>query len=423
MLTVGSVVTLRPEKPVAGGRMLARHDGRIVLVAGAIPGETLRARIERVDRSTAWASMVEVLEPHAARRRIDWDCRCGGADYAHVAYATQLALKADLIRDALMRVGRHPWSEPIPLAGSPELGYRMRCRVHTRNGPPGFFVQGTHTVCDPGPSGQLLTSTIEAIRALGAVLLEQGLASHTDIDVSENIPADRRAVHVQVEARAPIDAVSALRTVPGVSGLSWSVAGHAGVEVAHGEPWVEDVLRIGESAVRLRRHVRAFFQANRYLLPSLAARVVAACPDGPVVDLFAGGGLFAVSLAADGRHRVTAVEGDAVATADLRANAAQMGGAIEIHAESVERFVEAVRPVPSSTLILDPPRSGMSRQAADGAIRLGARRVVFVSCDVATFARDVRRFVDAGYRLASVEGIDLFPNTSHVEVLAVLDRA
>ena len=173
--------------------------------------------------------------------------------------------------------------------------------------------------------------------------------------------------------------------------------------------------------VRLRRHVRAFFQGNRYLLPSLLCHVAAGCLVGPVLDLYAGGGLFAVTLAATGRHRVTAVEGDRIAAADLRANAERTGAEIEAHATPVERFVRSARPARPFTLVLDPPRSGMTRTAADGAIRLGASRVVFVSCDVATFARDVRRFVDAGYRLLSVEGFDLFPNTPHVEVLALLD--
>ena len=88
----------------------------------------------------------------------------------------------------------------------------------------------------------------------------------------------------------------------------------------------------------------------------------------------------------------------------------------------MERFVAAAVPAGPLTLVLDPPRTGMTREAADGAIALGASRVVFVSCDVATFARDVRKFADAGYRLESVRGFDLFPTTAHVEALAILSR-
>jgi tRNA/tmRNA/rRNA uracil-C5-methylase (TrmA/RlmC/RlmD family) len=96
--------------------------------------------------------------------------------------------------------------------------------------------------------------------------------------------------------------------------------------------------------------------------------------------------------------------------------------AVEVFGVPVERFVTSAGAPRPDALILDPPRTGMTREAADGAVRIGASRVVFVSCDVATFARDVRRFADAGYRLVSLEGLDLFPNTPHVEVLALLDR-
>jgi len=108
--------------------------------------------------------------------------------------------------------------------------------------------------------------------------------------------------------------------------------------------------------------------------------------------------------------------------ADLAANAGPFGDAIAVAHQSVERFVAGPRPDGSFTLVLDPPRSGMTKKAVTGAIALGAARVVFVSCDAATFARDLRRFVDAGYCLASVRGFDLFPATAHVEALAVLTR-
>jgi 23S rRNA (uracil1939-C5)-methyltransferase len=203
-----------------------------------------------------------------------------------------------------------------------------------------------------------------------------------------------------------------------VTGLTWSHAGAIGEQRVYGEPYVCDTIR----SVRLRRHARAFFQGNRFLIEDLVAGVIAACPPGIVIDLYAGVGLFGACLAATGAHRVIAVEGHPAAAADLRVNAAPSGDAIVVEQVPVEQFV--TRPVPTGpfTLVLDPPRSGMTREAAAGAVALGAARVLFVSCDVATFARDVRRFVDAGYGLESVRGFDLFPTTAHVEALAVLTR-
>ena len=422
MLAAGSLIDITPEKPVAGGRMLARVEGMVVLVAGAIPGERVRARVERADRSLAWAAVAEIQGPHPDRRAVECDSRCGGAAYAHIAYPAQLRLKSQIVADALARIARHPWAEPIAVAASPETGYRMRARLHGRGGLLGFFLEGTHSVCDPGPTRQLLPATVDALRELGAALERLGLGAHAEVDISENIGADMRAVHVTLVGRADPAAAARLPVPPGVTGLSWSPPARAAERVLHGAPWVEERLEAGGAAVRLRRHVRAFFQGNRYLLPSLVARVLECCPDGPVLDLYAGGGLFAVALAAAGRHRVLAVEGDRIAAADLRVNAGRAAEAIEIRAAAVERFVATARPAQPFTLILDPPRSGMSPRAAAGAVRLGAARVLFVSCDVATFARDVRRLLDAGYRLLSIDAFDLFPNTPHVEVLAVLER-
>jgi len=101
-------------------------------------------------------------------------------------------------------------------------------------------------------------------------------------------------------------------------------------------------------------------------------------------------------------------------------NARPLGASVRVERTSVERFVGRHRPPGPCTLVLDPPRTGMTRDAVAGAIALRAVRVVFVSCDVATLARDLRRFLDAGYSLDSVQGFDLFPNTAHVEALARL---
>jgi 23S rRNA (uracil1939-C5)-methyltransferase len=126
--------------------------------------------------------------------------------------------------------------------------------------------------------------------------------------------------------------------------------------------------------------------------------------------------LFAVSAAVARRARVIAVEGDRTAARDLEANARASGGAIEPVFEPVEEFTASARARPR-TLIVDPPRTGMSREALDGAIRLGAREVVYVSCDVATLARDSRRLLDAGHAIRRVDAFDLFPNTPHVETI------
>jgi 23S rRNA (uracil1939-C5)-methyltransferase len=412
------LLALVPEKPAAGGRMLARHEGLVVLVAGAIPGERVRARVERVERSLAFARVEEVLDPHPSRRPVEGDPRCGGSVLAHIQYAEQCRLKGEVIRDALARVGRIPIEGPIEVVPSPETGYRMRARLHLRGGRVGFFLEGTHQVCDAAMTRQLLAETVRAAATVADRLWAGGFAADADIEVSENRPGDQRAMHLDVAREAAPGPIPPMGPVDGLTGLTWSAGERGPAHGLFGQPYVEDVVR----GVRLRRHTRAFFQGNRYLLDELVAAVTGACPPGPVIDLYAGVGLFGLCLAAGGGHQVVAVEDHDASAADLEANAARLGNAVRVERTSVERFLARRHARRPFTLVLDPPRTGMTREAAAGAVALKAARVVFVSCDVATLARDLRKFLDAGYQLDSVRGFDLFPNTAHVETLAQLSK-
>ena len=416
MIRPDDLVTLVPDKPAAGGRMVARHEGMVVLVAGAIPGERVSARIERVERSLAFARVVDVVEPHPTRRAVEGDPRCGGSVLAHILYDEQCRLKGEVIRDALARVGRIPIEGPIAVAPSPEAGYRMRARLHLRGGRAGFFLEGTHEICDAGMTRQLLPEAVGAVGGLAGRLAAAGFTADADIELSENRPGDERAMHVEVMGATPGVALPAIEAIEGVTGLTWSSAGAPSAQLLYGQPFVADIIR----GVRLRRHARAFFQGNRYLLDNLVSSVVDACEPGSVVDLYAGVGLLGLSLAASGRHQVVAVEGHDASAADLEVNAGPLGDAVRVERTSVERFLAGRRGRKPFTLVLDPPRTGMTRDAAAGAVAMKAAHVIFVSCDVATLARDLRKFLDAGYRLDSVQGFDLFPNTAHVESLALL---
>jgi 23S rRNA (uracil1939-C5)-methyltransferase len=137
-----------------------------------------------------------------------------------------------------------------------------------------------------------------------------------------------------------------------------------------------------------------------------------------VLDLYAGGGAVGIAAAAARGARGAAGEGDSDAASDLAANCAAASGQVTPERESVERFVRRIRRRPQA-VIVDPPRTGLSREALDGVLRLNAPRVVYVSCDVATLARDARRFADAGYTIERADAFDLFPNTPHVETVVV----
>jgi 23S rRNA (uracil1939-C5)-methyltransferase len=181
------------------------------------------------------------------------------------------------------------------------------------------------------------------------------------------------------------------------------------------------MLRTGREGaeLRLQRDVRAFFQGNRFLLEPLVRHVMELVPAGPVVDLYAGVGLFGLSLAAARQEAVTAVEGDPVSSADLQANSKPFGDLVQLQRQSVEAFLSAAdRKAGAATFIVDPPRTGMSKVALAGVSRARPQTIVYVSCDVATLARDSRALLDAGYELRGLTGFDLFPNTAHVESVA-----
>jgi 23S rRNA (uracil1939-C5)-methyltransferase len=405
-MDAGDLIDLDVTKAAAGGRMIGRHDGQVVLVWGAIPGERVRARLERVSRAVAYADTVEVLTPSADRREVAHDWRCGGSVLAHVQYPRQLQLKAEILSDAFARIARFPITPPEVIP-SPEHGYRMRARLHARGSRIGFFREGTHDICDAAATGQLLPATCDWIGRVGQVLTQERLTGLAWIELSENIAGDQRACHFEVAEGEK-------------RGRYARLADLAGREVA-------DTLqaRAGDAATALRLHrdARAFFQGNRFLLERLAQLVVSLAAPGPVVDLYAGVGLFGLSLAAAGWDQVTLVEGDPTSSTDLRRNAQVFDGRTRVERRSVESFL-ATTPaglLAEGTLIVDPPRTGVSRDALLGALRLRPRRLVYVSCDPATLARDARAVIDDGYALTSLTGVDLFPNTAHVEAVAVFE--
>src|SRR5262249_53954644 len=391
MIAPGPTLPLLIVKPAAGGRMIARVDGQVVLVSGAIPGERVQARIERVTKGVGYGDAVAIDEPSPDRREPFTDLVCGGSLYAHIAYPRQLAIKAQVIGDAFARIGHLTLPSPITVAASPEEGYRMRARLHVRGRLVGFFREGTHDVCDARETRQLLPESCDVIDRLSAALRSLGADAVREIELSENIDARQRVVHFETAERVDARILDRLTAIDGLTP----------------GPHVTDTLPLGGAAIALRRHVQAFFQGNRYLLADLVEHVVARVPmNGGVLDLYAGVGLFAVAAAATRSATVAAVEGDPFAAADLQANAAAAGGRIVTMKGAVEEFLTSglarrMAAAAPATVIVDPPRTGMSRAALDAVASFGAPRIVYVSCDVATLARDARRLVDAGYTITS----------------------
>ena len=403
----GERYRLTIERPAAGGRMIARHEGAIVLVSGAIPGEVVEAEIEKVQRGTGWAATRQVLERSADRVDAP-EGACGGSVFAHIAYDRQRQIKSAIIEDAFRRIGRITLESPTEVVASPVDGYRMRARLHVANGRIGFFREGTHSLCDAASTRQLREDTIEVIRRLEAPLATPRPVVG-DIEIAENVDASQRAIHFELLPDADPSGLAAVAQVDGVSGASCAHPEQPRTIELFGAPIVSDVIR----GVTLSRHVRSFFQGNRFLLAPFVDHVIGQVVPGPLIDLYAGVGLFSLAAATAGAAPITAVEGDPSAVRDLKRNGQGQIAVVEL---PVEKFVNRSGE-PIATVIVDPPRTGMSKDALARAMAITAPRFIYVSCDVATLARDARVLLDAGYRLSTMRAFDLFPNTAHIETV------
>ncbi|MGE0454213.1 MAG: 23S rRNA (uracil(1939)-C(5))-methyltransferase RlmD [Vicinamibacteria bacterium] len=425
----GEVLELQVEKAVFRGLGLARHEGQIVFVPRAFPGDRVRARVLSRERGFLRAGIEELLEPTPARR--DAPCPhaadCGGCAYQELGYEAQLGLKAEVVRESLARAGV-PWAGELPIHGSPEAGWRVRARLHLlRRGARtrwGLLREGTHEVVPIDSCLQISERMNRAAKALAEAAGSMGGAARRigAIELAES--TDGKELVASLETDLPAGEVSRLSrlsgSVPWLTGLGAvgrTRAAHETYVSLAGEPWVHAAC--GE--LRLRHHVRSFFQGNRFLLEPLAQSVAAALPKGrPVLDLYSGVGLFALRLAREARL-VRAAETSRSAFEDALANAATAGESrVAFERREVRHALADWPSEPGECVVLDPPRTGAGPQVVDAVAARGPEVVVYVSCDPPTLGRDLRRFADRGYRVDRLEAFDLFPDTFHVETIARL---
>lgn len=415
------------ERMVPGGFGLARLEGRVVLVRGAIPGERVRVAIDRGGKGgVAFAHVDEVVVASPDRVVPDADPRCGGLALAHVSEERQRALKLEMLADALRRTGRLVELPEVTITASPVEGWRMRARLHVQGGALGFYREGTHELCDP-PVSQLPP----ALRAAAEAAFEWTPApvrkAIVDVVAAADLTGEQVAVCLTLERATPTRWPD--RPPPGVRGVAVTWPGASRPSDVAGAPVLSASLASlgvpGEAAAgqRLEWHPAAFFQANRAIVPALVARVLAALDERPVIDLFAGVGLFGVCAGAGGAASVTCVEGEPFAARWLDRNARAFASPrIRTYHAAVEDFVKAEGTVlDARVIVVDPPRTGLPAVVRERLAGARDTRIVYVSCDAPTFARDLRHLTEAGCRLASVEAFDMFPQTAHLEMLAVLE--
>jgi 23S rRNA (uracil1939-C5)-methyltransferase len=385
-------------------------------------------RVESVTPGYARALTETVLAEGPAQRVAPCPVfdQCGGCAYQHVDYAAQLHLKEDILRESLARAGV-AWDAPIPVKPSPEEAWRTRAAFHLQQAGNtwrlGLHVEGTHRVVDLERCLQISPALNRTQRALARGLGErpQWARRVASVDMAESPDGTQivAALATDMEA-ADAPALSPLAdATPWLTGLG-AVVGRTGRRQyvpLRGEPYVETTVL----GVPLRAHVRSFFQANRFLVDDLARAVVEAAPSGGIVlDLYAGVGLFALTLA--GRaERVRGVEINPTAVEDATHNArrARLDN-VRITAGDVRHGLAAWRPEPGERIVLDPPRTGAGADVVRAVAARKPAAVVYVSCDPPTLGRDLRAFGAEGYRLDSLQAFDMFPDTHHLEAVARL---
>lgn len=396
-----------------GGEGVARVEGKAVFVPGALPGERIVVRV--VDDRARWAraELREVLEP--SPDRVEPPCPfvpdCGGCDLQHASHPGQLALKTRIVREQLTRLGG---VDDPPVADCravvPPTGYRTHAQLHAAaDGRLGFHRAGSHDVV-PIDRCLVLSDAAQQLR--------------------EQVGDATGAAEVTIRAHASTGTAAVVLT-PGPGPLE---VPDGSFDVLLAQPDGRTLPLRGDG--RLHERVAgtdhrfdtsAFFQASPQGAEALVQTVLAAVGDvtGALVwDLYAGVGLLALPLARAGAE-VVAVEGHAPAARAAEDDAAAAGLELTVLTEPVAAVTDPRRSDrldPPDVVVLDPPRSGAGSRVIDHLIALTPATIVYVACDVAALARDVRSLTSGGYRLTAATPLDLFPMTHHVEVVAVLER-
>lgn len=432
---------LRIEKLVAGGDGLARPGGKVVFVPMVLPGELVEASVAAEGKGYRSARVERILEPSPHRREAPCPLYgvCGGCNLQHAEYAHQLEVKRRILCETLARVGGQGLrperlQELVEAAGGSELGYRSRVRLHpAAGGGLGFRKRASHEVvevahcpiavdgvnellADPAGCAGLQAPLQRPVRVFavpksrchGAGLQRddpkfdpkfEGLANESPARCIAAVeergdarqPDRRRGDPGQPDAPAPTD----------TGGL--------------GEQKVVVQVPIAGKAFAVSPH--AFFQNNIEMLECVIQEEIIGLSGERAVDLYAGVAVFAAFLA-DGFRRVAAIESDPAAAATAKRNLAGTGA--RFVRSTVEHWVTRNRFKGDDLVLLDPPRNGLGKTVTRALLRDLPRRVVYVSCDPATLARDLKALCGAGYVLDRVKLYDFYPQTAEIETVVRL---
>lgn len=447
MLTKNQRYTVTIDGMTSEGMGVARIDGRAVFVKNALRGEKCEILILKVGKNGVWAKCLSVIEP--AGGRIAPDCehfgKCGGCDFRHMSYETELAEKLRRVNDAFARIGGLELRAKEILGAENTLCYRNKAQYPVAGDPPqcGFYRARTHDLIparrcllQTEMSDDLADTVIRWMRQYGVPSYDE--ATHTGVVRHIYVRTAFGTGQIMVCVVAAADSlphsselVAMLKEVCGeLTTVVLAVNKKPGNVILgdtfknlYGPGYIEDILM----GLRFRLSPASFYQINRDQTHRLYAKAIeyAAPEDGDtVLDLYCGIGTITLSMAAKAGQVIGAeIVPSAVENARQNAEANSIENARFILADAGQAAkqlaAEGLRP---DVITLDPPRKGLSQDVIDAVSEMSPKRVVYVSCDPATLARDLKLLAEKGYAAVEATAVDMFPRCAHVETVCLLSR-
>jgi 23S rRNA (uracil1939-C5)-methyltransferase len=430
------LVTL--EKPIYGGAFLARDQGKAVFVPLALPGEQAQVHIVEEKKSYAAAEIVEIVTP--SPNRVAPTCRhfgaCGGCQYQHAGYEAQLEFKQSILRETLERGGIRAPDSMAVLSAAP-WAWRNRIRLaFDPAGNPGYRSRRSHGLIAIAECPIAAPLLIRAALAAGEIVrtlapLRRPAELTLFCDAEETSLFAGLSIPESAPANFPLDDLcrTLAERIPQLAGAELTTQARPDRSPRILAQWGASSLAYRAAGFPYRVDHGAFFQVNRWLIDSLVERVLGDARGALAWDLFAGVGLFARQLATR-FTRVLAVESAPSAAAALAHNLTGTS-AEPISAATLDflRRAQAARLdldnpdlIVPDLIVADPPRTGLGPETTSLLVQLAAPALVYVSCDPATLARDLRPLLDSGYSIRQLALADLFPQTFHIETIVHLRR-
>ena len=394
-----------------GGEGVGRWENRVVFAVGGLPGERVRVRLTERQAAFAHAAVLEILEA-SPDRVAPRDVAADNAPWQHISYPAQLAFKRQILADQLAKIAQLTIDLPATIPAAREWGYRSGARLHAAEGRIGYHNPGTRELREVTADPLLRSELNTALAALRQSLRRDDPLEEVTLRLSESYgyvlaqlrgPGNLRPLSERWRLRCGMLAGVVLPTAP-----------------ADGAEYLIEELE----DVTLQLRPASFFQSHLAGATTMLGLVRAGLAEqagGRLLDLYSGVGTFTLPLARRAKT-VTAVEEFAGAVDDADASA-ELSGATNVNllAGRVETTLRQLEPE-FEAIVLDPPRRGCHPDALRELLRLQPARIVYASCHPATLARDLKILTAGGYAVQSVQPVDMFPQTPHVESVTVLVR-